>query len=116
MSLDMLGTVDQCFKNTEVTITPIATTYVDGSPVEAPGAATIHNATTQPASAKEIQFLEKGGERFTSVKRFYINDGSTHEVGSLLADSLTGKNFRITSADNRPTRNYCKLIAGSEDK
>ncbi len=115
MSLDMFGMVDQAFGTGVVTITPVSGEYVDGEYVaDSSVQSTQHRAVKQVASSEEMRALPQGGERYTDVARFFINDGSTHNVGSVLVDQH-GNTYRIFDADNRPERNYCKLLGASRD-
>ena len=115
MSLSMTGMIDQTFFTGQVTITPTSGSYVNGKWVDdGGGVPTTHRATKQVANPEELKFLERGGERYTNVARFFINDGSMHSVGAILVDHL-GKRYRIVNADARPERNYCKLLGASEN-
>ena len=113
--LSMLGTVDQTFGTGVVTITPPAGGYVDGEWVpDSQAEPTQHMATKQVANSEELKALPDGGERYTDVARFFINDGSMHSIGSTLVDK-NGKSYRIFNADARPERNYCKLLGASKN-
>lgn len=116
MSLSMLGMVDGTFESTTVTITPPSGDYADGSWVDDGNAvSTDHLATKQNVSSEELKLLQAGGERYTDVQNFYINDGSVHQVGSLLI-TAEGEKYTIIAADCRPTRFYGKLTGASVDE
>lgn len=114
MTLNVAGHVDQTFATGSITITTQAGGYVDGfwadgaAPDPEP-AGTTHLATKQDVTGKALQSLNSGTERYTDVARFYINDGSTHEIGSVITDQH-GATYRVIQADNRPERAYCKLV------
>jgi|GEM_PF-7090922 len=113
--LNMLGFIDQNFVTGEVTITPVGGRYVRGKwqPSELPQSTT-HEATKQSASSEELRALALGGERYTHVAKFYINDGSMHRIGSTLVDQH-GDTYRIVDADCRPERNYCRLMGALQN-
>lgn len=110
MSLSMLGMIDPTFGTDTVTIQSVEGAFVDGVWVDdAPPTETTHRATKQIQNSDEFPQLSDGGERITEVAAFYINDGSVHQVGSILRDE-NGNKYRIFNADCRPLRHYCKLI------
>lgn len=114
MSLSMLGHIDSTLATEQVTIIKPSGAYVDGSFVDDGNAvASTHRATKQVISSEELRKINEGGKRYTDAARFYISDGSQHEINSILTDGA-GKTYRIFDADCRPARNYCKLTGGAE--
>lgn len=112
MSLVMLGTIDQVFESTKITITPNSGGYVDGEwTPDGNAVSTVHRATHQNVSSQELNILNQGGERYTDVQNFYLDDGSVHEKGSLLVTEA-GERYTIIAADCRPHRFYTKLTGG----
>lgn len=118
-ALDMSGTVDNEFKSINATRFTVAKGYTNGrpnkTPVEDPNAFTV---TLQAVSERELMSLSGGGERVVDVRRVYINDGDLTALtnGDLWQfDGLVGT-YRVIKLDNRPWRNYCKLIVSLKDE
>ena len=116
MSLDMRGQVDAVFKSVEATRT-ITTNgeYFNG--IWQPGQVirSTFIANLQPASDREIDFLIQGGERVIDARRLYISDGDTTGIDNTGDWEFLGKRWKTVKSDNRPWRNYCKLIVSLYD-
>lgn len=116
MSLDMQGTVDDVFESIPATRT--ATTgggYVDGVWQDGTEVDTSHRVTIQPASDREIEALEKGGERIVDARRLYVNDGLDASISQADVWTFDGQKWKCHKLDNRPWRNYCKAIVSRFD-
>ena len=127
MSLDMFGFVDSIF----VSVIPATRTsytggtYVDG--IWVPGVALLseHTINLQPIGGKEIRgkeisFLDLGAERQHDVRKIYVNDGDLYSISE--SDTWTFEtgqgadgNYKTIWLDNRPWRNYCKIIVSRFD-
>jgi len=117
MSLNMLGHIDATFESTIATRAPNSGSYVAGKWVSSAGGATTHSVNLQPLTDKEIDFLNAGGERVVAGRKLYINDGITSEIAEAYTwvfEGVTGT-FKAVKVDNRPWRNYCKVIITRAD-
>lgn len=117
MSLDMFGHIDSVFQSVAATRTPQPGSYIDGKWVGVPGTPTPHTVTLQPASDKELNNLSKGGERVVDARRIYVNDGDLYDISPSDTWTLAGiaGAFKSIKLDNRPWRNYCKIIVSLQD-
>ena len=61
----------------------------------------------QAAAAKEITWLDNGGERLRFIKRIYF-DVEPKEIPDYVV--FDGRTFKTLKDDFRPSRNYFKLI------
>lgn len=116
MSLDMRGHVDGVFKSIPATRT--ASTggdYVDGIWVEGTTTTTPHTVNIQPATDREIDAIEKGGERIVDARRVYVNDGIDASIRESDTWEFAGQLWKCHKLDNRPWRNYCKAIVSRID-
>lgn len=116
MSLDMSGHIDPVFKS--VPANRIATTgggYVNGIWVDGVETVTPHTVTIQPATDREIETLEKGGERIVDARRVYVNDGVLAAIAQADIWEFDGQRWKCHKLDNRPWRNYCKAIVSRMD-
>lgn len=123
MSLDMYGHIDMTFESTPTggvsLVVPAEGDYsgpggiwVDGTPTTVP----LQFVNIQPANLKTVQLVkEMGGTANVSDLRVVrINDGTMIEsdddgtFAQLL--EFEGKQWRVVQSDNRPWRNYCKVI------
>lgn len=115
--LDMVGHIDDCFESVTATRTSQPGSYVDGKWVETPGISEPHVITLQPVSEKELDNLSKGGERIVDARKIYVNDGDLYSISpsdDWVLDSIDGI-FKTVKLDNRPWRNYCKIIVSRKD-
>lgn len=112
MSLDMIGHIDDCFESVAATRTTNTGGYVDGLWVDGVSASESHKVNVQPVSAKELQSLSIGGERVNDSRKIYVNDGDLFSItpsDTWALDGIDGV-FRCVALDNRPWRNYCKIV------
>ena len=123
MSLDMANFIDSDF------LSVVGTRYSQSGARSATtgkweaGAetATTHNLNLQPLGDKELINLGAGGERTQDFRKFYINDGSTHNLApqdewEFDSPDLSGIRFTVYMLDNRPWRNYCKCVVARNDR
>lgn len=115
MSLDMAGHVDGEFVSLQAVRIPQSGAYdANGNWQATAGQPASHSANVQPASDQEIQNARAVGERITDVRRLYLNDGITPSIApSDLWQMDVGygtKAWKTVALDNRPWRNYCKVI------
>jgi hypothetical protein len=116
MSLDMRGQVDSVFKSVTATRTTTGGgDYVNG--IWQPAAPTTQTfiANLQPASDREIDFLIQGGERVIDARRLYINSGDLSVIDQTGDWEFLNQRWKTVKCDNRPWRNYCKLIVSLYD-
>lgn len=118
MSLDMLSHIDDTFVSTDsiagaTRYAKSGGSYVDGIWVEGVETPSTHTVNLQPLSDREIQNLSIDSERITDYRKVYVNDGdlySIREADEWEFDNVDGR-FKAHALDNRPTRNYCRIIA-----
>lgn len=118
MSLDMTGHIDDIFETDTGTRTPNTREYVEGLPLVTEGKPSPHSVTLQPATPKQIEALESGGERFIDVRNVWVNDGDLYSITPSDVwnfDSLEG-DYKTVKLDNRPVRNYCKITVAIKDE
>tara|TARA_R110002072_G_scaffold169949_5_gene323514 strand:- start:13718 stop:14074 length:357 start_codon:yes stop_codon:yes gene_type:complete len=116
MSLDMSGHIGPVFKSGAATRTShTGGGYVDGLWVDGTTTITPHTVTVQPASDREIETLEKGGDRVVDARRIYVNDGLLAEITQADTWTFDGQEWKCYKLDNRPWRNYCKAIVARFD-
>lgn len=113
----MSGHIDAVFKSVDATMTPKGGSYVDG--VWVPSLAlpvTGYRVNIQPLSESEKDFLERGGERIVDGRRIWVNNGDLNLI-TLEADwDFLGQRWKAVKTDNRPWRNYCKIIVSRYDQ
>lgn len=117
MSLDMLGHIDSTFQSVAATRNTKPGSYdADGIWVDGAGVGSPHTVNLQPVSEKETQNL-KGAERVVDFRKIYVNDGDLYSISPADEWTFTGiaGAFKTFKLDNRPWRNYCKVIVGRED-
>ena len=116
--LDMIGHIDDVFESVDAIRTPQPGSYVAGKWVAVPGTPKPHTVTLQPASDREINNLSKGGERVVDARKAYINDGDLYAISPSDDWTFTGiaGTFKTIKLDNRPWRNYCKVIVSLKDE
>lgn len=124
MSLDMYGQIDDVFESTPVggvtLTTPAAGDYSGpgGTWVEASAPVTtpLQFVNIQPADLKTVRLVKEigGTAQLSDLRVVRINDGTMIEpddegtFAQLL--NFEGKQWRVIKSDNRPWRNYCKVI------
>jgi len=114
--LSMSGHIDAVFKSVDATYIPAGGAYVEGiwTPV-AMAPVTGFQVNVQPLSDKELDFLQKGGERILDPRRIYVNNG---DLDAILLDGtwvFLGQRWKVIKTDNRPWRRYCKVIVDRYD-
>lgn len=112
----MSGHIDPVFKSIPATRTPKSGSYVNGLWVAgAPATPVPHTVTIQPASDREIESIERGGERIIDARRVYVNDGVLASISPSDIWNFDGQKWKCHKLDNRPWRNYCKAIVSRID-
>ena len=116
MSLDMRGHIDPVFVSIPATRNSFTGGgYVDGIWQDGVTTVSSHTVTIQPASDREIETLEKGGERIVDARRIYVNDGVLASIQKADTWEFDGQVWKCHKLDNRPWRNYCKAIMSRID-
>lgn len=122
MSLDMSDFIDSDF------LSVIGTRYAqsgsrgtDGKWTSGAETPTTHKLNLQPLSDKELVNIGAGGERIQDFRKFYVNDGGTHDLTpqdewEFDSPELSGIRFTVYMLDNRPWRNYCKCVVARNDR
>lgn len=119
MSLNMFGHIDAVFVSTPATRTvETGGSYVNGKWVDGTTEIKPHTVNLQPVNDKEIQALNIGAERIGDLRKIYVNDGDLYNIKPSDIWSFTGLGgtFKAVSLDNRPWRNYCKIIVSKQDE
>ena len=118
MSLDFSGHIDGTFQSTPAQRTSrTGGEYVGGRWVEGTPAVTTHIVTIQPATDREIHFLQNAGERVRDVRRCYVNDDTSYTFGEADTWTFDGVDgiFKTVSIDDRPWRTYTKIMVSRLD-
>jgi len=117
MSLDMQGFIDPVF--TSIPATRIAKTGggYDSDGIYQPGAETTtpHTVNIQPATDREIEALEKGGERIKDARVIHVNDGINASISPADVWEFDGQRYKCHELDNRHWRNYCRAVVSRID-
>jgi hypothetical protein len=112
----MRGHIDPVFKSIPATRTgSTGSGYVNGIWVDGTSTTTAHAVTIQPASDREIESIERGGERIVDARRVYVNDGVLASISPADIWDFDGQLWKCHKLDNRPWRNYCKAIVSRID-
>lgn len=118
MSLDLAGFIDGVFQSTPASRTSkTGGQYTNGRWVSGTPTVTSHTVTLQPASTREIDFIQNAGERVTDVRRVYLNDNTVYTFDEADTWVFTGVDgvFKTVSIDDRPWRTYTKLMVSRID-
>lgn len=118
MSLDMSDIIDDDFESITAQRYSRTGSYVNGIWTNSSEVATTHIVNLQAASMKEIQSLTNGGERINDVRKIYVNDGidaSLSQSDVWEFSGLSGR-YKTIQFDNRPWRNYCKILVSKIDE
>ena len=114
--LNMQGGIDSVFESVPATrTTNNSGSYVDGIWVPAVPVTTAFAVNIQPVSQQELDFLTQGGERVLDLRRIYVNDGDLSGIDETGIWEFIGAKWKAVSLDNRPWRDYCKVIVSRED-
>ena len=120
MSLDMIGFIDDCFESVDsATRTPqIVGRDAYNRPTFTAGTPTSHRVNLQPVDMKEIVHLDIGGRRIEDYRVVHVNDGITPDIAPNDEWVFSGVDgvFSCLETDNRPKRNYCRLIVVRNDE
>ena len=115
----MSGHIDGVFKSVDATRTgKSGGAYVDGLWVPGVETDNPHTVNIQPLTEKEIQSLSIGAERIGDMRKIYVNDGDMYNIAESDIWAFTGIDgeFKTVSLDNRPWRNYCRIVVSRIDE
>jgi hypothetical protein len=110
-TLSMAGHVDDTFVSVPASRTvAVAGQWVEG--IWVPGATDTNDYTVniQPATDRDIDFVQRAGERITDVRRIYINDGEMQLIDQTGIWTFLSQQWKSVKCDNRWWRDYCKVI------
>jgi hypothetical protein len=111
MSLNMQGHIDDVFVSVPATRTvDVGGDWVEGIWTPGGPATTDYIVNIQPANDREIDFVQRAGERIFDVRRVYINEGDMQLVDQTGMWSFLSQQWKAVKCDNRWWRNYCKVI------
>lgn len=111
MPIDMEGHIDGVLESIPAVRRDKTGSFVEGIWTEGVlGAPVPYTVNIQPASDREIDFLQKGGERITDVRRVYINDGDMESITMAGQWEFLGVQWKTVKTDNRWWNNYCKVL------
>ena len=117
MSLSMIDHIDAVFQSVPATRTVAgAGAWVNGVWVPCADVTHPYIVTIQPATDQELQFLNQGAERFTDVRRVYINEGNMELINETGDWEFLGKRWKSIKCDNRYWRDYCKVFVSKYDE
>lgn len=115
-TLSMKGHIDSVFVSAPAKrIREVGSSYVNGKWVDGSETTTSHKVTLQPLSEREIQNLNIGAERIGDMRKIYVNDGGDHKLNDNWLFAGVDGLFKSVHVDNRPWRNYCKIIVSRID-
>jgi len=118
MTLSMTGHIDGVFQSTPASRTSkTGGEYVSGRWVSGTPTVTTHIVNIQPATDREIDFMQSAGERVLDARRVYVNDSTIYTFNEADTWVFTGVDgvFKTVSIDDRPWRTYTKLIVNRLD-
>lgn len=114
--LNMRGHIDNVFKSVSATHIGKSGSYVDGIWTATTSDPVSFTVTIQPLNDKELDFLQRGGQRILDPRKIYVNNG---DLDSIALDGewvFLGQRWKIIKTDNRPWRNYCKVVVDRYDQ
>ena len=106
----MGGQIDGVFRSIPAQHVGKGGEYVNGLWVPTASQPVNFTANIQPLNDKEISFLPQGGERIIDSRKIYINSGNLEAIQLDGEWVFSGQRWKIAQTDNRPWRNYCKVI------
>lgn len=117
MSLDMAGHIDPVFESIAATRTSRTGGGYDSNgdyqpPTES---TTTHVVNIQPATDREIETLEKGGERIVDARVIHVNDGIDASIQKSDIWEFEGQSWKCHALDNRYWRSYCRAVVSRID-
>jgi len=117
MSLDMGGHIDPVFTSVPATrIARVGGGYdSEGNYQPATDVPTPHTVNIQPATDREIEVLEKGGERIVDARVIHVNDGIDASIQKSDVWEFEGQSWKCHELDNRHWRNYCRAVVSRID-
>ena len=117
MSLDMSGHIDSTFESIPVVrVEKAASQRVNGRVVRgAPTNHTGYTATVQPLSDRQKEILTRAGKRILDSRNLYINNGDIQSINLTDDWQFNGQSYQCIELDNRPWRNYCKVVVSRYD-
>lgn len=115
MSLSMLGHIDNVFKSVPATHVGKSGGYVDGVWQEVTSSPVSFQVNIQPLNDKELSFLQQGGERIVDPRKIYVNSGDLNSIQLAGEWVFLGQRWKIIRTDNRPWRNYCRVVVDRYD-
>lgn len=115
--LDMYGHIDDILESIPaVRISKSGGSYING--IWVAGATTTHNdhkINVQAASMREIDSLSLGGERIKDLRSVHVNDGDLYSIAEADIWEFDDQKWKCVALDNRPWRNYCKILVSRFD-
>lgn len=116
MSLSMKFHIDNVFKSVPAVHIGKSGAYIDGIWQEVQSAPVDFQVNIQPLSDKELDFLQRGGERIIDPRKIYVNTGDLNSIELSGEWIFLGQRWKIIRTDNRPWRSYCKVIVDRFDQ
>lgn len=117
MGLSMLGMVDHTFKSITGTRHFYVTQsgYVDG--IWTPGTESTqdYDINVQNVTLRELDFPLEAGQRIVDLRKIYVNSGDTSAFDETDYWTFSGQTWKVMGMDNRPWRNYCKILVNRVD-
>lgn len=113
--LDMHGHIDAVFKSVAATHIGKVGAYVNGIWTDTILPPVPYTVNVQALEDKAIDFLRQGGERILDPRKIYVNSGDLNSIQLAGEWVFLGQRWKIIKTDNRPWRNYCKVVVDRLD-
>lgn len=110
MSLLMGGHIDDVFKSIDVNLIYSTGQYVNGIWQAGATQSIAYTATVQPLNERELDNIERGGQRILDSRKIYINSGDYEKLALAQEFEFLGQLWKIFRSDVRPWREYAKII------
>lgn len=115
--LSMRGMVDYRFKSVTGTrkYFSVPGSYVNGIWVDGTPQTQDYDINVQNVTLRELDFPLTGGERIVDLRKIYVNSGDTSTFDETDEWEFSGQRWKVMGMDNRPWRNYCKILVNRVD-
>lgn len=114
--LSMTGHIDDAFQSVDAMFTPVSTGYDSyGLPAPSPSTPVLFTVNVQPLNLRELDILIRGNVRIVDGRKIYVNDGDLTAIQDNGIWEFIGQQWKTIQTDNRPWRNYCKVIVSRID-
>lgn len=109
MSLNMRNHVSGDLKSISINRFTKSGAYVDGYWIEDIVSSGTFDANIQPLNSREIKDLGIGLERIGDIRIVHVNN-AVEDISLKDQWEFLGQKWKTMDVDNRPWRNYCRLM------